>query len=220
MQRGEFRRLSPITSGLEHLFAWFQYISPATLLFGVRLVKGHQEFESSPEDLARAIRRSRQVEGYLLVWLLVESGAAVLAARASVWQIAVAVCGFRIFDIMQAAANMHVFDRLRFDEPQIHVAMFARILILSVWNYFEIFFCFGTIYAARRWELHQAQGWFDPYYFSITTQLTIGYGDITPLGILKMVAAMQGALGFLFGLVVLSRFVAFLPRPRSVARDE
>jgi hypothetical protein len=49
--------------------------------------------------------------------------------------------------------------------------------------------------------------------------MTIGYGDITHTGFLKACAALQGLIGFFFGLIVLSRFLSYLPRTDTVLGD-
>ncbi|HTO61277.1 MAG TPA: ion channel, partial [Bradyrhizobium sp.] len=56
-------------------------------------------------------------------------------------------------------------------------------------------------------------------YFSVVTQLTIGYGDLTPTSYLRAIIAAQGVLGFLVGIFAVSRVIAFLPKPQSVIGD-
>ena len=45
----------------------------------------------------------------------------------------------------------------------------------------------------------------DTLYFSAITFTTVGYGDVSPTGILKLVASLEGFLGIL--LVLISSFV-------------
>ena len=49
------------------------------------------------------------------------------------------------------------------------------------------------------------------FYFSFITQLTIGYGDVSPKGWLRLVVVLQGLIGFLFVVSVLVRAIAALP---------
>jgi hypothetical protein len=132
----------------------------------------------------------------------------------------VLLVSFRIFEILQAAVNMNIFDRLRFGAHPHYMSALARTLVLSCINFVEIVFCFGTVYAARLRDLKGATTWTDAYYFSTITQLTIGYGDITPTGLLKGCTVLQGLIGFFFGVIVLSRFVSYLPRTGTVLGDD
>jgi len=50
------------------------------------------------------------------------------------------------------------------------------------------------------------------FYFSIITQLTIGYGDVYATGWLRIIAAAQGLIGALFVIVVLGRAVLSPPK--------
>ncbi len=48
----------------------------------------------------------------------------------------------------------------------------------------------------------------DALYFSIITAVTVGYGDLTPLGWSRPFAAMEGILGFFLFAVLISKFVS------------
>lgn len=65
-------------------------------------------------------------------------------------------------------------------EENLGVTCVSRSLTLSVLNYFEIIFCFTTLYVVAGGPLLPAGSWADALYFSIVTQLTVGYGDIRP----------------------------------------
>jgi len=91
--------------------------------------------------------------------------------------------------------------------------------VLSLWNFLEMMLCFAVIYSAMLTRIGGAESVGDAYYFSAITQMTIGYGDLAPLGPLKLVAPCQGIIGFLFGLFVLTRFIAFLPSIGAVQED-
>ena len=114
------------------------------------------------------------------------------------------------------AINTNLFDPLRLNIRVSRVASVERILALTLWNFVEIWLCFGIIASAESACLSvpppAAADWRDAYYFSAITQLTIGYGDISPVGILRVAAPIQGFSGFLLGVIVLARFVAVLPR--------
>jgi hypothetical protein len=67
---------------------------------------------------------------------------------------------------------------------------------------------FGLAYALNYQSLRGASRPADDFYFSVITQLTIGYGDVSPESLLRIVAAAQGLFGALFVIVVLGRAVS------------
>lgn len=85
-----------------------------------------------------------------------------------------------------------------------------RTLALGAINYVELALCFGAIYAFNYHCLKGADRPIVGYYFSIITQLTIGYGDISPMGWLRLVAAVQGLVGAFFVILVFARAVGAL----------
>jgi hypothetical protein len=98
-------------------------------------------------------------------------------------------------------------------------------LILLVINYIELMLWFGLVYALNCQSLvdqsfgdHGAPaGPITAFYFSIVTQLTIGYGDVYAKGWLRTIVALQGLVGALFVIVVLGRAVS---APQKAADDQ
>jgi hypothetical protein len=81
-------------------------------------------------------------------------------------------------------------------------------LVLAAINYVELMLWFGLIYSLNYQLLHGAGRPATAFYFSVITQLTIGYGDVFPTGWLRIIAALQGLIGALFVIVVLGRAVS------------
>jgi hypothetical protein len=87
-----------------------------------------------------------------------------------------------------------------------------RSLVLASINYLELMLWFGLVYALNYKSLHGADGPATAFYFSIITQLTIGYGDVSPEGwFLRIAAAAQGLIGALFVIAVLGRAISASP---------
>jgi hypothetical protein len=221
MNPTELREYSPITWGLERAFYVLQRLSVATWLLGTRVgAQTHAAWETDKKAITK--RRGRRIEAYVGAWAACEAVLVLVSDGTSrpVATAATAAAAYRLGDIFQAGMNLNLFDRLRVSAPQVYVASLARTAILSVWNFFEAAVCFGIIYASNRCLLKCAADGTDAYYFSAVTQLTVGYGDVTPTGPLRGVAMAQGALGFVLGIFAISRVIAFLPRTQSVMRDE
>ena len=84
-----------------------------------------------------------------------------------------------------------------------------RTLVLAVINYVELALRFGVIYALNYHSLYGVSRPITGFYFSIITQLTIGYGDVYPMGwFLRLVAAVQGLTAALFVILVFGRVIA------------
>jgi hypothetical protein len=166
------------------------------------------------------------VDGYIFVWFL-------LMVACYLWLLprhprtCALLATWRLIDIFQANVNMHVFDAVRLGSSRHHVASVLRSAMISAWNFIEQIGWFGLVYywdreltvpcvidAAKRCMTDQLTA-MDSLYFSGVTQLTIGYGDLTPVGISRGIAVGQGLAGALFVLFALSRFASMLPGVKS-----
>jgi len=213
-------KYSPLLFCLERAFGWMERLSPANLLFGTRVQAQRASMDEHAMREAM-LARGRRIEAYVVLWAVVEFVLAVIIPFAQSWLLAlcVALPLFRVFEITQTAVNLNFFERLRIHPSDSHfVASHVRTVVLTIWNFFELMICFGIVYSARLDLLKNAENHWDAYYFSIMTQLTVGFGDVHPLRWARLLASIQAALGFFFALVVLTRLATFLPRSQSIVR--
>jgi len=210
---------SVFTWFFERLFWRMHQISPIRLFARERIAHLSSEAFRIDPRAATAIR-SRRVERYLSTWIALEF--LLLAALAAGLAIPSGVAGalaiIRIVDILQAVVNLMVFDQLRTPQTLI-ISSAVRTLVLSMINYLELIVCFAILYLSLPTQLAGAKGWTDALYFSVVTQLTIGYGDVTPTGIAKAVASVQAIFTFAFTVLLLGRIITVLPRLESVMHD-
>lgn len=215
----ELLEYSLITWLFERAFWWLHEVSPIRLFARSRIA--HVQSEAYRRDpRAATAARSRRVERYLMLWIALE--AALLAGVAFGGPLPVALAatlaGIRIVDILQAVVNLSVFDQLRTQERLV-ISSAVRTLVLTMINYVELAACFALVYLALPGRLQGANEWTDAVYFSVVTQLTIGYGDITPVGGAKLVSVVQAIITFIFTVLLLGRIVTVLPRIHSVMKD-
>lgn len=128
---------------------------------------------------------------------------------------------WRIVDIVCTAARIVLFDPYRTHyTSEYKISSTVRSIILGFLNYLELIFAFAIIYRING-HLIGAVGGANEYmsslYLSAVTQLTVGYGDLRPLGFLRLVTSLQA----FFGLALLSLFVArFISLLRPIASLE
>ena len=193
-------------------------LSPSRLVRRGRVE--HVTSDAFRHDPAKATaRRSRRVEAYLMAWFVVELGVLAAVVNGVAWPawIPRTIIIVRILDIFQTSVNMSVFDQLRTEERLI-IASAVRTLVLSFLNYLELLVCFGILYTSIIESLIGATGWMDAMYFSVVTQLTIGYGDIRPVGHARLITVAQGLIAVAFTILILGRIVSVLPKIGSVMK--
>ncbi len=214
----QLREYSLITWFFERMFWGLHQLSPSRLVRQGRV--DHVNSEHFRQDPTGSIvRRSRRVEAYMLAWFAIEGSMLAVAAEAvplPLW-IPRTLMVIRILDIFQTSVNMSVFDQLRTHERLV-ISSAVRTLVLSFLNYLELLVCFGIVYTTMPDALAGSTGWMDDMYFSIVTQLTIGYGDIRPLGWARFVSVAQGLVSVAFTILILGRIVSVLPKIGSVMK--
>lgn len=166
----------------------------------------------------------RATDLYILVWFVVLSGLG-LASYCFYPNLPgglscgiVVAAGLRILDLTQIVVNLGLFGHLGSPpEKQQEVVNVTRSLVLLLWNFLELILWFGLLYLPLTFA--QPKSFWSMFYFSGITQLTIGYGDFTPVGLAKAIAILQGSLGWLVTVIVVARFVAALPGIREQTRS-
>jgi hypothetical protein len=187
---------------VERLFRGLQRLSPGSRLLGT------------------------ETDWYVIAWLAI---AALLAVFSWWWQpelplvlkvfLLGAAC-LRVLDVAQVVVNLALFDWLGLSQPSSRdvqpVQDVTRSLVMLLWNFFELMLWFGLAYTALSFHEGNVPFW-SRFYFSAITQLTVGYGDFTPVGVGQLVAVAQGILAWTVTVVVIARFVASLPRIQGMA---
>lgn len=214
----QLREYSPITWFFERVFWLLHSLSPSRLVRRGRAAHvGSEAFRQDPRG--STARRSLRVEAYIIAWFVIEALLVAAAANGFAWNPAVVrtFAVVRILDIFQQSVNMSVFDQLRTEERLV-ISSAVRTLLLSFLNYIELIVCFGILYTTLNKQLLGSEGWMDDLYFSVVTQLTIGYGDIRPLGTARIVTVAQGLISVAFTILILGRIVSVLPKIGSVIK--
>lgn len=159
------------------------------------------------------------MEGYIVAWLVVENALLAAAFLGVAWPVWIprTLLVVRVLDIFQASVNMSVFDQLRTAE-RLLISSAVRTLVLSFLNYLELLVCFGLLYSTLQGSLIGSTGVMDDLYFSVVTQLTIGYGDIRPVGWARFVSVAQGLIAVAFTILILGRIVSVLPKISTVMK--
>jgi hypothetical protein len=210
-QLGPFSRIAAFAMDVAQLIspiAWIGRVVP--------VLKPHGSITAADvADESFVVRRATALEWYILGWVAVE-GAVVATLLAGVtwpeWArpVLYLLVGIRIVEILQKAFAVTVFARLsrRTDDS---IVSAPRMVFLAFVNFAELAACFGTIYALDLARLQGADGVVAAYYFSLITQLTIGFGDIVPTGYLRLVVVLHGAVAVAFFTLVFARLMTALP---------
>jgi hypothetical protein len=173
----------------------------------------------------QAIKRARKIDRYICACILAEIIGVALVSRASLvmngwirWPVMIFAI-LRLVDIVQVNINLSLFDVLRTGREYHYMASVVRSIINVILNYFEIILCFGILYRFNEQHLDKARGWTDAFYFSVVSQVTIGFGEIMPGSSLRWLTALQFILGYFFTALIIGRFISLLPHGRTVAGD-
>lgn len=113
-------------------------------------------------------------------------------------------------------------------KPRLHytVLSFRRIIIITIILYFEVIVWFAGLYRINGEHfvfsnLPGLDNILKALYYSVVTMTTIGYGDVsakTTIGYVLVIA--QSIIAVFMTLLILSRIISYLPRPRTLDKIE
>ena len=133
----------------------------------------------------------------------------------------------RILEIMIVQINLLLFDQFRAAKQKwpYFVTSFRRTVLLLIHNYLEIIIWFALLYHTFYYLFETKNIYLNTVlgsaYFSLVTMTTLGYGDITPKsqwGI--VIVIIQALIGIFMAILLLARFIALLPKPKSIDEFE
>jgi len=188
---------------------------PSSLILGSRLVA-----QQKAKEKGWARHNAIKIDTFVAICLVAECviyAVLVLSPGANpALRIAIVILVlWRIADILATAVRIPVFDPLRATRDRPHVVgSTERVIVLGFVNYVELALCFACVYAF--WpDLISTNGtkleWFDPLYLSCVTQLTIGFGDLSPTHGLRLASCLQGFASLGVVALLIGRFLASLP---------
>ncbi len=198
----------------ERVFYFLQFLPPQRFIKNRVDSDDRRSYsELTPhEQKSITLKRVPKIDKYIRVWLYIEIACIFLIAlklnTGYVRWICVVIPLLRLVDILQININILIFDPIRTNH--IFIASRTRLLINALINYFEIILLFGIFYNFSLHNLTDSYIWTNGFYFSVISQLTVGYGDIHPVHYFKIIATIQIIIGYLFGVLIIGSFLGIL----------
>ncbi len=131
---------------------------------------------------------------------------------------------WRITDIVCTAARIVLFDPYKTHyTSEYKISSTVRSIILGFINYIELILAFAVIYCAHIEQIGPKDVSHDPLsalYLSAVTQMTVGYGDLQPIGSLRLVASLQAFIGLAFISLFVARFISLLRPVQSLEEED
>jgi len=221
----ELREYSFIAYAMERFFWILMYLSPVDWFLSSKM-ELQEKFDRGDNAIKEKLtkKRGKEIELYMCICILAEILILllvniVLRDYRLIKYLLLIPIAVRLLDIFQTNVNISVFAHLRTRKPhgRQYIATPVRLLVLVAINYLEIILCFGIIYSVFISNIQCHTHWADALYFSVITQLTIGYGDLRPTEFLRLAVCVQGMLGLLFTVLIISRIINLVPQPTSIA---
>jgi hypothetical protein len=218
------KEFSIIVPALVTLFDWFSYFSPARIIIGY---KDNNIHPKNPAFIDHQKKRSKKIEVYIISCLLVEVFCLLIIQYEDyrtgfmvvIKNIIIFFIFSRIFDLFQSMINVNIFAPLRNPQSGV-VSSVRRTVVLSLINLVELILCFALVYFHNRTDFNKVLSLSDSLYYSVITQITIGYGDIYPLRWMRIVASIQALMGYLFSIFMLGRFISLLPKYPNLTHED
>lgn len=212
---------------IAYCFEWFfrflQFLPPWSILSNRPDIQA--KYTDTEDRLMKTKKRALFVDLYMLFFIIIEIGFSINVCKYSLihnWLgIVIVIFAFiRIIDILQVNINVVLFDHLRIKKKDHYMASTVRTIINNLINYFELIICFGLIYSFNRDMIKDYTQSLDVFYLSISSQINISLADITPIYWNRLIVAIQGFIGFFFGLLIFARIISILPHIKSVLETE
>ena len=218
------RRFLQMRGIITPLLEWIVEIltAPSRILAGRKPFGGETFWSplrtSRPEWTPEMARRSAIVEdaqilGFIFIQIvllfLIAAGTASWLRVAAEW-----LAVYRVVTIVAFAIRMPLFSVRRGSKVTSHV----RMVVNGLCNYGEMILSFAILYAVNGASVKvlSASGdlafgsMSDYLYFSGITQFTIGYGDMVPVGVARIIVCSQAAAGVLVLVLLVARFISLL----------
>jgi Ion channel len=223
-ERRNMKEYGFISHWVERLFRFLQFLPPHRFI-GNRPdynTKISSEEKSGDKFDERVNKRSLKVEKFIISYFCIEIAAIFLIGFGILTgntfsllnSVFLTFCLLRFLNIVQVSVNMTLFDGMRTRALDV-TASYVRNIVLIALNFIELIVIFGIVYYLLPFGriVHDTQTclWYDNFYFSVITQLTIGYGDFAPKGVHKIIVIIQGITAYFFTVLIIGRFISFLP---------
>ena len=196
-------------------------------------ILGAAAWASPLEWICFAFPRLR-THGWVDAWVLLNLALSVIALLlASYDGPCVFVLGFmiyggiRLLEVVVYQVKVVLFDPYRQPRstPDYAVRGYRRLVLLALHNYFEAVVWFAGAYATFRHLFGDKAAVLSTpigaVYYSMVTMTTLGYGEITPANDSgRALVVVHLFVAVLITLIILARFLAFLPVPRTLDDTE
>ncbi|MFI5200994.1 MAG: ion channel [Candidatus Kapaibacterium sp.] len=206
---------------IERTFYYLQYVSPAGL-FGIPPPHVQEVYSAVRKNRNEAnAKRAGWVDRYLAGWWILEFVILGLilfwcdhwTGQSAFFWIVRIIIAVRVFDLVVTTINQNILNYFRYDEAKTSFAL--RNLIIVFINFFEVSFIFGLLYLTHnsgiRNHLNVPIHGVDVFYFSLMSQMTVGYGDWLPIDLsTKFLMMIQMCLSFLITVIVIGRLLPSL----------